>query len=294
MSVPNQTPVQPVSSVVPTPTPTVTATPSAVDEFFAEAFPDESVVNMDEIWEGKVDLRLEPPENGTSYKLGKSTAELINDLPAPHRQLIANMQADHTRKMQKLAAERKELERVRADMLRDRETISKAFPVMPERKLTEEMVWKGEAQLADYVKQELAYDQADRFANIESSWKQEQEIMEMRSFRDSHPEFQDKAFSSKVAEYYKKGLSLEESYFIVKGMTPVIAPEPEKDTYTEWKEKRSKSDTQRSTLNKLGAGARGPREVELKPGMSLGEVRAIREEYIKRTGTEPKLRKLKR
>lgn len=249
--------------------------------------------DADKFWSGELQIGIEPLKDQEYHNVKISTEEIIKRAPPELKRMLQNLRSDYTKKTQQVAEERKRYEALAKQISEEREVLKKMGEFEVNSNMNEEDIWSGKVSLAEYVAYMADQKAAERVSRVSKSLEQEKAVNAYREFKATRPEFSIDGFEDKVADYYEKGLSLDDAYLMAKTKLPVEEQPEIKDSYTEFLSRNNKETQQRELLSKMSASGRSAKGfVEIKKGTEPGEVRKLVDEYYKQTGLLPKIKRV--
>lgn len=153
-----------------------------------------------------------PPEGAESHKVAAPN-DVIAALPEDARKLIANMQADYTRKTQALAEERRLAREAQAKFLSEQEAALKQRATVEEGidLYTPEGL---EKVIQARVAAALLEMQRPQRELIETQTREDSTQQEIHAFVDSHPDIED--YRAGIITHIKSGMDYKTAYFAAK------------------------------------------------------------------------------
>jgi hypothetical protein len=190
-------------------------TPETVEEVVTE----ETVLTIDDLMGISADQYPEFTDDANHTGM-KPLHEWLQHTPEDVRKHVANMRASYTRKTQELAQERKELERLRQELLDTKEgTLNNAVLQEVSKYATDEAhdVY-SEAGMKAEIQRQAALMLQEMMKPAQEKIRHERRQMELQTFKANNPELTQEEYRLPVAKMLmeRPELKLEDAFYIVK------------------------------------------------------------------------------
>lgn len=188
------------------------------------------------------------------HKGMKPLHEWIHNVPEDVRKHLANIRGDYTRKSQKLATMRKEVEAAQAAMKRQSETISNGAMAKQIRNVDTEAeydLFDPDGMKAE-IKRQAQLMLRDMMAPAQEELEVQQRRLVLQQFKADNPEMSDPTYQKPMIALLKTRpeLKMEDAFYIVKAKIGASQVQVEKDEMAARKASRREAVRKSSTGSK--------------------------------------------
>jgi len=181
----------------------------------------------------------------------KPLHEWLKHTPEDVRKHVANMRASYTRKTQELAAERKQLEALREELLATKEgTLNNPMLEEVSKYATDEAhdVYSEEGMKAE-IQRQAALMLQEMMKPAQDKIRQERRAVELESFKANNPELTQDEYRMPIAKMLmeRPELKLEDAFYIVKAKVDSQKLKSEREAMAAQKSSRKSTFAKTST-----------------------------------------------
>lgn len=181
----------------------------------------------------------------------KPLKDWLPHIPEDVRKHLANFRADYTRKTQELAAERKQIEALKAELLSTKEgTLNSPMLEEMSRHITDEEhdIYSEEGMKAE-IKRQAALMLNEMIKPAQEQIKQERRQMELEAFKADNPELTQDEYRLPIAKMLmeRPELKLEDAFYIVKARVDAAKTQAEREEIARQKTSRKETYGRTST-----------------------------------------------